>query len=61
MKVIDVERIVVDVPFVPRQHKITRNSLSSVYNWSVLELCKSQRTRDTSGGARQLFATLTAG
>ena len=25
MKVTDVERIVVDVPFVPRQHKLTRN------------------------------------
>ena len=33
MKVTDVERIVVDVPFTPRQQKITRNSLSSVYNW----------------------------
>ena len=40
MKVTDVERIVVDVPFTPRQHKLTRNSISSVYNWSVLELCK---------------------
>ena len=40
MKVTDVERIVVDVPFTPRQQKITRTSISSVYNWSVLELCK---------------------
>ena len=40
MKVTNVERIVVDVPFTPRQQKITRNSVSSVYNWSVLELCK---------------------
>ena len=40
MKVTDVERIVVDVPFTPRQHELTRNSISSVYNWSVLELCK---------------------
>lgn len=40
MKVTDVERIVVDVPFTPRQQKITRSSVSSVYNWSILELCK---------------------
>ena len=37
MKVVDVERIVVDVPFTPRQQKIT---VRSVYNWSILELCK---------------------
>ena len=37
MKVINVERIIVDVPFTPRQQEITRQS---VYNWSILELCK---------------------
>ena len=37
MKVVDVERIVVDVPFTPRQQKITARE---VYNWSILELCK---------------------
>jgi len=40
MKVIDVERIVVDVPFTPRQQKITTQSVSTVYNWSILELCR---------------------
>ena len=37
MKVTSVERIIVDVPFTPRQQEITRQS---VYNWSILELCK---------------------
>ena len=37
MKVTNVERIIVDVPFTPRQQEITRQS---VYNWSILELCK---------------------
>ena len=37
MKVVDVERIIVDVPFTPRQQKITERE---VYNWAVLELCK---------------------
>ena len=37
MKVVDVERIIVDVPFTPRQQKITARE---VYNWAVLELCK---------------------
>ena len=37
MKIVDVERILVDVPFTPHQQKIT---LRSVYNWSILELCK---------------------
>ena len=37
MKVTAVERIVVDVPFTPRQQEITRQS---VYSWSILELCK---------------------
>jgi L-alanine-DL-glutamate epimerase-like enolase superfamily enzyme len=40
MKIVDVERTVVDVPFTPRQHKITAESVSTVYNWSILELCK---------------------
>ncbi|MDE0505959.1 MAG: enolase, partial [Candidatus Poribacteria bacterium] len=40
MKVVDVERTIVDVPFTPRQHRITIESVSPVYNWSVLELCK---------------------
>ncbi|RKU28761.1 enolase [Candidatus Poribacteria bacterium] len=40
MKVTNIERILVDVPFTPRQHKITRESVSTVYNWSLLELCK---------------------
>jgi L-alanine-DL-glutamate epimerase-like enolase superfamily enzyme len=37
MKVVDVERIVVDVPFTDRQQKITARE---VYNWAILELCK---------------------
>ena len=37
MKVVDVERIVVEVPFTQRQQKITARE---VYNWSVLELCR---------------------
>lgn len=40
MRVTDVERIVVDVPFTERQHQITTQSVSTVYNWSILELCK---------------------
>lgn len=37
MKVVDVERIAVEVPFVQRQQKITDRE---VYNWSILELCR---------------------
>ncbi len=37
MKIVDVERILVDVPFTRRQQRITRRT---VYNWSILELCK---------------------
>ena len=37
MKVIDVERIVVDVPFTERQTRITERE---VYNWTILELCR---------------------
>ena len=37
MKVTDVERITVNVPYTPRQQIITRQS---VYNWTILELCK---------------------
>ncbi len=37
MKVVDVERIIVDVPFTLRQQKITERE---VYNWAILELCK---------------------
>jgi L-alanine-DL-glutamate epimerase-like enolase superfamily enzyme len=37
MKVVDIERIVVEVPFTPRQQQIT---VRTVYNWSVLELSK---------------------
>ena len=40
MKVADIERILVDVPFTPRQQQITTQSVSTVYNWSILELCK---------------------
>lgn len=40
MKVTNVERILVDVPFTPRQQQITTESVSTVYNWSLLELCK---------------------
>ena len=40
MKVTDIERIVVDVPFTPRQQEITAQSVSTVYNWSILELCR---------------------
>lgn len=40
MKVTNVERILVDVPFTPRQQQITTQSVSTVYNWSLLELCK---------------------
>ncbi|NKB71761.1 MAG: enolase [Candidatus Latescibacteria bacterium] len=37
MKVVDVERILVEVPFTERQQRITQRT---VYSWSVLELCK---------------------
>ncbi|HJP32897.1 MAG TPA: enolase C-terminal domain-like protein [Candidatus Latescibacteria bacterium] len=37
MKVVNVERIVVDVPFTERQQQITARE---VYNWAVLEICK---------------------
>ena len=37
MKVVDIERIVVDVPFTKRQQKITARE---VYNWAILELCR---------------------
>jgi len=37
MEVVGIERMVVDVPFTPRQQKITQRT---VYNWSILELCK---------------------
>lgn len=37
MKITDVERIIVDVPFTPRQQIITART---VYNWSILELCR---------------------
>ena len=37
VRVVDVERIIVDVPFTPRQQKITARE---VYNWAILELCK---------------------
>ena len=40
MKVTNVERVLVDVPFTPRQQQITTQSVSTVYNWSILELCK---------------------
>lgn len=37
MKITDVERILVDVPFTTRQQRITQRT---VYNWSILELCR---------------------
>jgi len=37
VKVNNVERIIVDVPFTPRQQKIAARE---VYNWAVLELCR---------------------
>ncbi len=37
MKIVDIERILVDVPFTDRQQRITRRT---VYNWSLLELCR---------------------
>ena len=37
MKIVAVERIVVQVPFTERQQTITARS---VYNWGILELCK---------------------
>ncbi len=40
MKVTNIERVLVDVPFTPRQQEITTQSVSTVYNWSLLELCK---------------------
>ena len=40
MKVTNVERVIVDVPFTSRQQEITTQSVSTVYNWSLLELCK---------------------
>ncbi len=42
MKVVDVTRIIVDVPFTERQARITERE---VYNWSIIELCKA--TTDT--------------
>ena len=37
MRVTDIQRILVDVPFTERQQRITRRT---VYNWSILELCR---------------------
>jgi hypothetical protein len=37
MKVVDVERIVCEVPFTERQARITERE---VYTWNVVELCK---------------------
>jgi hypothetical protein len=37
MKVVDVERIVCEVPFTERQARITERE---VYTWNVIELCK---------------------
>ena len=37
MKIVDIERILLDVPFTERQQRITRRT---VYNWSLLELCR---------------------
>ena len=37
MKVVDVQRITVAVPFTPRQQQITARE---VYNWNILELCR---------------------
>ena len=37
MKVVDIERIVVEVPFTPLQRRITQRT---VYNWQILELCR---------------------
>ena len=37
MRIVDIERILVDVPFTQRQQRITRRT---VYNWSLLELCR---------------------
>ena len=58
MKVTNVERIIVDVPFTPRQQEITRQS---VYNWSILELCKVETDTGHVAGARPLFTTPMAG
>ena len=49
MKVTNVERIIVDVPFTPRQQQITRQS---VYNWSILELCKVSHRHGPRGLGR---------
>ena len=37
MKITQVERIIVDVPFTERQQRITQRT---VHNWSILELCR---------------------
>ena len=37
MKVVDVQRITVVIPFTPRQQQITARE---VYNWNILELCR---------------------
>lgn len=37
LKVTRVERFVVDIPFTPRQQRITERT---VFNWGILELCK---------------------
>ena len=38
MKVVDVERIICEVPFTDRQARITERE---VYTWNVVELCKA--------------------
>ena len=37
LRITDIERIVVDVPYTLRQQEIAART---VYNWSILELCK---------------------
>ncbi len=46
MRIEQVERIVVDVPFTPRQQQITARE---VHNWSILELCKVTLDTGTVG------------
>ena len=52
MKVVDVERIVCEVPFTERQARITERE---VYTWNVIELCKVTLDSGLVGCAPHLY------
>ena len=54
MKVTNVERVLVDVPFTPRQQQITTQSVSTVYNWSSLSCARLPRIPGMLVGVRPL-------